>query len=243
MTGVPGEAVVLQAASVCLRYPDESVFDALPLVSAAVEALPAGASRERLAGFLAWVAAMAPGELARHYVEVFDLRRRCCLYLTWWTDGETRRRGGSLAALKARYRAAGARFDDAELPDFLPAILEFAATVDLADGLALLAEHRPALERLHDALLTARTPYAAPVDAVRALLGPPPARGVAGQKSEPPPPELVGLELSPYPLPPLAPQPPAPKPTAHPKQTDRRSISRTTAATTGTDLGMPGVRT
>ena len=49
--------------------------------------------------------------LAEHYVATFDRRRRCCLYLTWWTDGETRRRGQSLATLKERYRRGGLEFD------------------------------------------------------------------------------------------------------------------------------------
>src|SRR5947207_3156935 len=130
------QAVVLQAASLCLQYPDDAVRATYPVVRAAVTALPPGPPRERLLSFLDSAAAMPPGELAEHYVRIFDTRRRCCLYLTWWSDGETRRRGSSLAALKARYRDAGAEFDSTELPDFLPAVLEYAATVDLLGGLA-----------------------------------------------------------------------------------------------------------
>ena len=77
--------------------------------------------------------------------------------------------------LKARYRAGGAEPVGTELPDFLPAVLEYAATADLADGLALLQEHRAGLELLRLALLDAGSPYAAPVEAVCALLpGPSP---------------------------------------------------------------------
>src|SRR5690349_10544163 len=163
-------ATVLQAASVCLQYPDAALLALLPTVRTAVDALPPGRPRERLTAFLDTVDATAPGRATQHYVEVFDTRRRCCLYLTWWSDGETRRRGAALAGLKARYRAAGAEFQGAELPDFLPAVLEFAATADLTGGLALLHEHRAALELLRLALLDAGTPYAAPVEAVCALL-------------------------------------------------------------------------
>lgn len=196
------QAVVLQAASVCLQYPDDSVREILPLVRRAVDELPSSRPRARLAAFLQHVAATPPGVLAEHYVEVFDRRKRCCLYLTWWSDGETRRRGGALAALKQRYRAAGVELDSGELPDFLPAVLEYAATADLADGLALLQEHRAGLELLRLALIDAGTAYAAPVEAVCALLPGPSPADVATAKAlarSGPPREQVGLELAPFP--------------------------------------------
>lgn len=199
--GRQARRTVLQAASVCLQYPDDVVLATLPLVRDAVEALPEARPRERLGAFLDSAAATPSGELAQHYVEVFDTRRRCCLYLTWWTDGETRRRGGALAALKARYRAAGVELESSELPDFLPVVLEFAATADLADGLALLQENRAGIELLRLALLDVGTPYAAPVEAVCALLPGPSPADVAAAKAiarSGPPREQVGLELAPF---------------------------------------------
>jgi nitrate reductase delta subunit len=202
MTARAGDqAVVLQAASVCLQYPDDTVLPTFPLVRSAVEALPGGRARERLTAFLDAAAATPPARMTRHYVEVFDQRKRCCLYLTWWTDGETRRRGGSLAALKGRYRAAGVELTGTELPDFLPAVLEFAATADLAVGLALLQEHRAGIELLRLALLDAGTPYAGPVEAVCALLPGPSPADVGAAKAlarNGPPRELVGLDLAPF---------------------------------------------
>ncbi|MCE3554088.1 nitrate reductase molybdenum cofactor assembly chaperone [Pseudonocardia sp. RS11V-5] len=194
-------AVVLQAASVCLQYPDGTVLATLPLVQRAVEGLPAGPPHEHLTSFLGSVARTSPAELAEHYVATFDRRRRCCLYLTWWSDGDTRRRGGSLAALKARYRAAGLDLRGDELPDYLPLVLEYAATADRADGLALLQENRAGLELLRLALLDAATPYAGPVQAVCALLpGPSPADVAAAKQlaRSGPPREQVGLELTPF---------------------------------------------
>ncbi|TQM12005.1 nitrate reductase molybdenum cofactor assembly chaperone [Pseudonocardia kunmingensis] len=181
--------------------PDERVLAALPLVRAAVEALPPGTPRDRLTTFLDAAAATAPTALAEHYVAVFDRRRRCCLYLTWWSDGETRRRGGALAALKERYRCGGVELESNELPDFLPTVLEYAATADLTDGLALLQEHRAGVELLRLALRDAATPYAAPVEAVCALLPGPSPADVAAAKAlarSGPPREQVGLELAPF---------------------------------------------
>ena len=84
-------ATVLQAASVCLQYPDAAVLALLPTVRRAVDELPPGRAPEQLTAFLDTADATSPGRAAQHYVDVFDTRRRCCLYLTWWSDGETRR--------------------------------------------------------------------------------------------------------------------------------------------------------
>jgi nitrate reductase delta subunit len=197
VTGARDAAVICQAASVLLQYPDEAVRDRVSLVAAAVAGLPPGRSRAALSAFLAHVADTPPRHLAEHYVATFDRRHRCCLYLTWWTDGETRRRGQSLADLKERYRRGGLELGSRELPDHLPVALEYAATGDLADGLALLQEHRAGVELLRLALRDAGSPYATVVEAVCALLpGPSPQDRAAAQRlaRTGPPTESVGLE-------------------------------------------------
>jgi len=166
-------------------------------VTTAVAALPQGRPWTALSGFLQHLARTPARELAEHYVATFDRRRRCCLYLTWWTDGETRRRGQSLALLKERYRSRGLELRSSELPDYLPVVLEYAATGALADGLALLQEHRAGVELLRLALRDARSPYADVVEAVCALLpGPSPQDRAAAQRlaQAGPPTEAVGLE-------------------------------------------------
>lgn len=197
MTSPRDTAVICQAASMLLEYPDGVVRDRLPLIAAAVSGLPASPAQTALAGFLGHVAAVDASELAEHYVATFDRRRRCCLYLTWWTDGDTRRRGEALAALKGRYRAAGLELRSRELPDFLPVVLEYAATADLKDGLALLQQNRAGLELLRLALRDASSPYAAVVEAVCDLLpGPSPKDRAAAERlaRTGPPRETVGLE-------------------------------------------------
>jgi len=190
-------AVICQAASMLLEYPDEVVRERLPIITAAVSALPASPAQAALTGFLDHVAAVDASELAEHYVATFDRRRRCCLYLTWWTDGDTRRRGEALAALKARYRAGGLELRSRELPDYLPVVLEYAATADLSDGLALLQQNRAGLELLRLALRDVSSPYAAVVEAVCDLLpGPSPKDRAAAEHlaRTGPPRESVGLE-------------------------------------------------
>ncbi|MFC4492933.1 nitrate reductase molybdenum cofactor assembly chaperone [Streptomyces ovatisporus] len=197
MTSGRDAAVICQAASVLLQYPDETVRDHLPLVARALAALPPGPGREALTGFLGHLEATPPRDAAETYVATFDRRRRCCLYLTWWTDGETRRRGNALAVLKERYRRAGLEPAAHELPDYLPLALEYAATGDLTDGLTLLQEHRAGIELLRLALRDAGSPYHAVVEAVCTLLpGPSPQDRAAAQRlaRNGPPTETVGLE-------------------------------------------------
>ncbi|MEV6327123.1 nitrate reductase molybdenum cofactor assembly chaperone [Streptomyces sp. NPDC051909] len=186
------DAVIRLVAARCLTYPDERLYEDLPLLRGAVEGVRGGAG---LAAFLDHVERTDPLELAAHYTDTFDTRNRRCLYLTWWTDGDTRRRGLSLVRIKRIYRERGLEFDSEELPDFLPVALEFAARHE-ESGTALLEEHRAGLELLRLALTVADTPYTQVVEAVCATLpGPSPAtkeEAKALARSGPPR-ELVGL--------------------------------------------------
>ena len=89
--------------------------------------LPPPAAAEALERFCAWWAVQEPRSLQQHYVETFDLHKRCGLYLTFYGEGDKRARGAALLRLKRLYRAAGLPLESSELPDYLPVMLEFAA--------------------------------------------------------------------------------------------------------------------
>ena len=156
---------VLQAAALCLDYPDEQWRTQLPLLEQAVAQLPG----LPLGRFVRHATRTGGAELARHYVETFDLRRRCCLYLTYYTYGDTRDRGMALLQFSSAYRAAGFTVASGELPDHLAVVCEFAARRPAA-GLRLLQRHRVGLDLLAIALRDAGSPYADVVETVRALL-------------------------------------------------------------------------
>ena len=182
-------------ASVLLQYPTMALFDGLGQLDAAAAGASPRATREAFGRFLAWLRATPPTEVAQHYVETFDLRRRCALYLTYYRYGDTRNRGMAMLAFKTAYRAAGFKPSDAELPDYLPLVLDFAALAP--GGEKLLRGHRTDLELLHRALAAVRTPYADVAGAVCARLPGLARRDVvlvrrAWEKG--PPAEEVGLE-------------------------------------------------
>jgi nitrate reductase delta subunit len=183
-------------ASVLLQYPTAALFDGLDQLDAVAAAAGHRAARQAFGRFLAWLRATPPDQVAQHYVATFDLRRRCALYLTYYRFGDTRRRGMAMLEFKAAYRAAGFEPSDAELPDYLPMVLDFAALTPR--GEALLRRHRADLELLRHALHEAGTPYADVAEAVCAELPRLSRRDVVLVRkallSDGPPREEVGLE-------------------------------------------------
>jgi nitrate reductase delta subunit len=181
-------------ASVLLQYPTMALFDGLGHLAEAVSAAPR-ASRGPFGKFLEWLSRTSPDTVAMHYVETFDLRRRCALYLTYYRYGDTRKRGMAMLEFKAAYRAAGFEPVADELPDYLPLVLDFAALHPR--GQQLLRAHRADLELLLRALRQAESPYADVVAAVCAQLPglrKPDLARVARAWEHGPPAEEVGLE-------------------------------------------------
>ncbi len=190
-----GRQVAAKAASLLLRYPDAATLDAVPAVRAALAELPGEAARllDQVAAHRAGTDATA---LAAEYVRIFDLRRRCCLYLSYYTAGDTRRRGEALVTFAAAFRQAGYDVTGGELPDHLPTVLDLAATAG-EPGWAVLRRHRIGLDLLAQALDAENTVYRHAIAAVRLLL--PAARpadllAAATLARTGPPQEEVGLQ-------------------------------------------------
>lgn len=152
-------AQVQQICALLLRYPDRSILELAPEIGDVVGTLPTDAAAE-LGQFLDYLTATDAFDVERHYVETFDMRRKCSPYLTYWTHGDTRNRGMALLHFKEVYREAGLTIDERELPDHLSVVLEFASTGDAELGNALLAEHRGPIALLQEGLADAGSPYA-----------------------------------------------------------------------------------
>ncbi|MBX7445099.1 MULTISPECIES: nitrate reductase molybdenum cofactor assembly chaperone [unclassified Arthrobacter] len=190
------DRVVYLAAAWCLSYPDPELVARVPLMRAALNefdgALPDFAP---VLDLLERTPAM---DLQAQYVSEFDLGRRHALHLSYWTDGDTRRRGEVLAAFKEAYRRSDVLVDlDGELPDYLPMVLEYAARVDFAAGHELLASYRPSLEMLRLGLLRDGLPQARILAAVCATLpgkSPQDEQAVMRMAGLGPPTEAVGLD-------------------------------------------------
>ena len=163
------QAVSLQAASMLLGYPEPELVAQVPLLRAAAADLPEPAQAPLLR-MCDHLEATSLAELQAHYTDVFDLRRRCCLYLTYFSYGDTRQRGMALLRFSHAYKGSGLEFVGGELPDHLGVVCEFAATADLELGVRLLNETRAAIELIRTALVDAGSVYADVLDVVRAAL-------------------------------------------------------------------------
>jgi nitrate reductase delta subunit len=188
-------ARLFKLASVLLQYPTDALFDGIDELDAYAAGTSPRAARDRVARFLSWLRGTPRLDVAQHYVQTFDLRRRCALYLTYYRYGDTRKRGMAMLVFKAAYRDAGFIPCDDELPDYLPMVLDFAALCPRGERL-LRANHGD-LELLRRALSKAQSPYADVVAAVGACL---PGLGrreldrVRTAWESGPPTEQVGLE-------------------------------------------------
>lgn len=160
---------VFGCASVLLSYPQGDFEEDLAAVGKAVESMPRSRAATQLGAVQRHLSSLGAHEAALLYVDTFDLRRRHSLYVTYYRKGDTRERGAALVSVAGLYQDAGIDLVPGELPDFLPAMLEFAAVS--AEGVHALRSDRAALEALHRGLKKEGSVYAPAVSAVIAALG------------------------------------------------------------------------
>ncbi len=186
-----------QVVSLLLDYPDDVLVSRVPMLREVVATLPEP-QRLPLTEMLHTLEHGNLGDLQAEYVDTFDVTRKCSLHLTYFTQGDTRRRGVALVEFKQAYRKAGVEFDtDAELPDHLCVVLEFGAVQDRATAWNLMLRHRVGIEVLKAGLAQRGSPWLPAVQALRSTL--PELDGddqtaLLRLVAEGPPQEEVGLE-------------------------------------------------
>jgi nitrate reductase delta subunit len=138
--------------SLLLQYPDGAYLQALPQLAAAAGRLAPGPERAGIEAFLADITAHDAIQLQERHTAAFDLNPATTMNLSYhrWGDGE--KRAAAMTRLKRSYRDTGYECAAAELPDFLPLMLEFMASVPEAMLSEIirqcLEELEPMLERL-----------------------------------------------------------------------------------------------
>jgi nitrate reductase delta subunit len=187
--------IVHMAASILLDYPEPGRRAQFEQVAASIGSLPEEIGGEFRA-FLEETSGFDQGGLEAHFTAIFDQKRKCCPYLTYYSTGDTRKRGMALVSFVEAYRAAGWEVEDGELPDYLPMVLEFSARSDSPIAGELLAAHRDGIEVLREALASFGSAYSHVVAAV--CLSLPEIDDATRERyrrliDEGPPTELVGL--------------------------------------------------
>ncbi|OYX17085.1 MAG: nitrate reductase molybdenum cofactor assembly chaperone [Sphingomonadales bacterium 32-67-7] len=177
-----------RALGLLLTYPSDELRAGLPEIEAALLADPAlpgpiGKALSRL------VASVAAGDLLdrqEEYVWLFDRTRSLSLNLYEHVHGESRDRGQAMAALLELYRQHGLELSANELPDYLPAFLDFLSSLPDEKAASLLAEALHVLAAIGERLHKRGSPYRAVFGALTALAGQvPDAAALAALLDEP----------------------------------------------------------
>ena len=150
-----------RALAALLEYPDAAFRSRLPELREAL-ATPDFAPEERtiLQAVGAWMADTDGLDLEALYVRTFDLDAQADLHLTshLGVDGD-RNRGPDLIRLASHFEEAGWALATRELPDYLPVVLEFAATLDETAARDLLNGAHEALLAITARLEELASPY------------------------------------------------------------------------------------
>src|SRR5512140_2240439 len=163
----------LKLLAVLLSYPSQELVDALPEIAQRLNAEPAlrRDTQDALAGLLAELRREELLDLQERYVAQFDSGRSTSLHLFEHVHGDSRDRGQAMVDLNALYRRSGFVLAVNELPDYLPAVLEYLAARPAEEVHELLGDCVHILRAIGERLTASASPYAAVIAALLDLHG------------------------------------------------------------------------
>jgi len=166
-------AQTLRTLAVLLSYPDADLRGFMPQMRAVLhrEKALSDARLNELDALLT--------NLSRHddlvneaeYVSLFDRGRATSLHLFEHVHGDSRDRGPAMIDLAQTYEKAGLYLAEGELPDYLPAVLEFVSTQPPSEAQAFLSEMAHIFNAIFGALQAHHSLYASVLGALLELAG------------------------------------------------------------------------
>ncbi|MBE0620543.1 MAG: nitrate reductase molybdenum cofactor assembly chaperone [Burkholderiales bacterium] len=153
----------LKLLAVLLSYPSEELVAALPEIAQRLTAESAlrGPTQDALAGLLAELKREDLLDLQERYVAQFDAGRSTSLHLFEHVHGDSRDRGQAMVDLNAMYARSGYVLTVNELPDYLPAVLEYLASRPVEEVHELIEDCAHILRAIGERLSGGGSPYAA----------------------------------------------------------------------------------
>ncbi len=166
-------ALSLRLLARLLGYPDAELRAHLPALRDALhgERALAAARRAELEALMGALAGADPLDAEAAYVQLFDRGRATSLHLFEHVHGDSRDRGPAMIDLAQSYEQAGLCLAPGELPDYLPAVLEFASTQPPREARAFLGEMAHIFNALFSALRERHSAYASVLGALLELAG------------------------------------------------------------------------
>ena len=174
-------ATHLKLVSLLMQYPDKAYFERLPEIKSLAATMHRGPRRASIEDFIAHLEGQDAIWVQEQYTALFDMSPSTTLNVTYhlWGDGEKRAR--LLARLQQVYAGAGLQKKSLELPDFLPLILEFVASVPGAKQSGAIKTSVKGIETLVERLEPIATHYARLLEPLlEAITGKAPEQAAAG---------------------------------------------------------------
>ncbi len=103
------------------------------------------------------------------YVQLFDYSRSVSLHIFEHIKGDSRDRGQAMVNLMEFYKESGMQLTTKELPDYIPAFLEFLSTLPLEKAAELLGETVHIMDRINEALSESENTYSSIFQAIISL--------------------------------------------------------------------------
>ena len=149
--------ITLKIAAFLFEYPDAAWWDDLPEYRAAAEKLKTTQTRDVFLDLFDYVEQFGRNEYEREYVRKFDFSQNTNLYLTTHNRTDFGKQSTEMFDYKKLFLENGYDLRN-ELPDYLPALLELAATVEPAQTKKILDTARGKIELLRDRFIEAKLP-------------------------------------------------------------------------------------
>lgn len=161
--------ILFKIASLLLQYPTDGFLSSLHGWEGLWQNFSPAPAADKFRAFLKYIQETPLLRLQEEYTRTFDFSPSTCLNLTYHRWGEGKERGGALLSLKEIYLGAGYELTGGELPDFLPLILEFLATVGGEEAGRVLKDYGSSVAILAARLREQGSPYAGLLEGIQEL--------------------------------------------------------------------------
>jgi nitrate reductase molybdenum cofactor assembly chaperone NarJ/NarW len=163
----------LRVLAALLSYPSLALRDDLPEMREIMsnERVVSASRRAELDALMIALEQKDAFDVEADYVELFDRGRATSLHLFEHVHGDSRDRGPAMIDLGQTYAKAGLFLAEGELPDYLPAVLEFVSTQPPAQARAFLGEMVHIFNAVFGSLIQRRSAYASVLGALIELSG------------------------------------------------------------------------
>lgn len=165
----------LKAMACLLVYPRRQLIDDLDAISECIKESTKLSSpiKDSLKGLITNLASSPLSYIQSSYVATFDIGRKASLNLFEHLHSDSRDRGVAMTNLLKLYEDHGLVFNRSELPDFLPAVLEFLSGLTYEEARIWLQSASGLISQIDQELSRIQSPWRAVTEALLAFVDAP----------------------------------------------------------------------